>query len=127
MREKAKERLRKMDGMAHPPAQKAGQLEGGGRREREFRNSEEHARLERLRRCASFASLGSFDGSEGDSEDWAFVPGAAAKARLVESKQGLWALARRAADGCVFFGTQSGEVRAYAPGSEGALFLPPLA
>lgn len=82
--------------------------------------SEEHERLERLRRCASYASLGSFDGSDGDAEDWTFAPGAAAKGRLVENKGGLWALARRASDGAVFFGTQAGEVRAFAPGSEGA-------
>lgn len=105
-----------MDGFA---AAQKGQQVGSSSRQ-----TSEETSLERLRRCASYASLGSFDGSEGDgcgSEDWGFVP--SARARLVENKNGgLWAVTRRSADGTVFFGTQAGEVRALAaPGSEGAL------
>lgn len=105
----------KMDGFAPlAPAMKALAGSSGSRM-----SSEEHERLERLRRCASCVSFESADGSDEGTEEWAFTPGPAAKARLIESKAGgVWALARRA-DGTVFFGTQAGEVRAWAPGTEG--------
>jgi len=70
--------------------------------------------LERLRRSASCVSLVSSEGDRDAAGSWAFEP---SSTRLAESQTGgIWALARREADGAVFYGTQAGDVRVWRAG-----------